>query len=160
MTLNIKEELRIPFPANQIHWRVGATTKDKTKCLPLAYIDARNVMSRLDDVFGIDGWGSEIAETPSGRVICTLSCFFKENNIWVAKSDGAGDTGTEGEKGAISDALKRAAVQFGIGRYLYSIKMNWVPMNEYKQIETPPILPNWATPEGYTEILKKRKENE
>ncbi len=158
MDLSIMEQLRSPFPINQVHWRVGATTKDKTKGLPLAYIDARNVMNRLDEVFGIWGWMSHIDETPSGRVLCELSCLI--NGKIVTKTDGAGDTGTEGEKGAISDALKRAAVQFGIGRYLYSVKMNWVEIDQYKKIIKQPTLPIWATPEGYLDLLKTRKENE
>ena len=44
-------QLSIPFPVNKIHWRVGATTKDKSKGIALAYVDARDVMKRLDDTF-------------------------------------------------------------------------------------------------------------
>ena len=45
---------------------------------------------------------------------------------WVAKADGAGDTAHEAEKGGISDAFKRAAVQWGVGRYLYRLESPWV----------------------------------
>ncbi len=151
--LNIEQQLLMPFPENKVHWRIGARTKDKKKGLPLAYIDARDVMHRLDDVFGVGKWQDTYFETSSGRIICELECFI--DSMWIKKSDGAGDTGTEGEKGAISDAFKRAAVKFGIGRYLYSIKANYVTLQEYGKFPTP-ALPSWATPDGYQEILKKR----
>ena len=106
------------------------------------YIDARHVMKRLDEVLGLEFWQTKYHETPSGRVICELSVCINGN--WIVKSDGAGDTDIEGEKGAISDALKRSAVLLGIGAYLYndaSFK-NGVPAP-------------WATPEGYDKIIAK-----
>lgn len=120
----IQHQLSKPFPPNRVHWRVGKTSG--TKGMLLAYLDARDVMYRLDTVVGIDGWQSEFEETPSGRVICRLSLRIGPDDTWVTKSDGAGSTGFEGEKGGISDALKRAAVNFGIGRYLYHIEAPWV----------------------------------
>lgn len=160
--MTILEELKAPFPVNRVHWRIGSTNKRSqnggkaTKGLPLAYIDARDVMQRLDDVFGVGKWSDSYIETPSGRIICELSCWIDAG--WVKKSDGAGDTGTEGEKGAISDAFKRAAVKFGIGRYLYSIKCDWVDLDQWGKF-TPPGLPLWATPEGYKSIIEKREES-
>lgn len=152
--MNIENELKKPFPEPAIHWRIGARNKDKTKGLPLAYIDARDVMDRLDFIFGIDGWEDSYVETSSGRVICTL--MVKIENVWVTRSDGAGDTGTEGEKGAISDALKRAAVKFGIGRYLYGLGGEWVDLDKYGKFK-PPSLPQWATPNGYGRITASEK---
>ena len=160
--MNTLELLKAPFPVKKIHWRVGSTNKRQTggkatKGLPLAYIDARDVMQRLDEVFGVGKWQDSYFETASGRIICVLECFI--DSMWIKKSDGAGDTGTEGEKGAISDAFKRAAVKFGVGRYLYSIKCNWVDLDQWGKF-TPPQLPIWATPDGYKSILeKKEKEN-
>ena len=78
-------------------------------------------------------------------MICSLSCKVGDN--WITKADGAGDTDIEGEKGGISDALKRAAVVWGIGRYLYhpsAFDSNHKPAK-------------WATPEGYDELMLKRK---
>ena len=151
--LKIDEQLLCPFPEKKVHWRIGARTKDKKKGLPLAYIDARDVMTRLDEVFGVGKWQDTYFETATGRIICELECYI--DSMWIKKSDGAGDTGTEGEKGAISDAFKRAAVKFGIGRYLYSIKANYTALGDYNKFEKPK-LPLWATPEGYKDILEKR----
>lgn len=154
--MNIENELKKPFPEPQIHWRIGARTKDKKQGLPLAYIDARDVMDRLDFVLGFDGWEDSYTETKSGRIICTLA--LKINDSIVIRSDGAGDTGTEGEKGAISDALKRAAVKFGIGRYLYGLGGEWVDLDQYGKF-TPPKLPQWATPNGWNRIhIGERRE--
>lgn len=164
--MNIENELKKPFPEPAIHWRIGSSNKRKvqretgdqnakaTKGLPLAYIDARDVMDRLDFVFGLGNWQTRYFETPKGRVMCELSCLI--NHEWITKTDGAGDTGTEGEKGAISDALKRAAVSFGIGRYLYGLKAEWVDLDQYGKFK-PPAIPQWATPNGYGRITASEK---
>lgn len=120
--------LSAPFPKSAVHWRVQGKPfprDGKHSAMALAYINARDVMDRLDDVCGPEGWQSEFTETAKGRVICRLG--IKMDGEWVWKSDGAGDTDVEGEKGGISDALKRAAVSWGIGRYLYRLDSPWVP---------------------------------
>lgn len=128
MTLEIRAALAAPFPIHQVKWRLGRTNADKTSGLALAYIDARDVMNRLDDVLGPECWQTDFKEV-AGRVICMLSVRFGDSPIWVRKSDGAGDTaGYEVEKAALSDAFKRSAVHFGIGRYLYAVETTWVPI--------------------------------
>ena len=154
--MNIENELKKPFPEGAIHWRMGARNQAKTSGLPLAYIDARDVMDRLDFVLGFDGWEDSYTETASGRVICTLACVI--NGKVVIRSDGAGDTGTEGEKGAISDALKRAAVKFGVGRYLYGLGGQWVDLDQKGKFKAP-SLPQWATPNGYGRITASEKKD-
>lgn len=133
-----------PFEPEKISWRVGSTnkkseerrTKEKnapaTKGLALAYIDARDVMQRLDDVVGIGNWQDRY-ECHGPRTICYLS--IKIGDEWVTKADGAGDTAVEAEKGGMSDAFKRAAVKWGIGRYLYDVKSTWVALDEYGRIK-------------------------
>lgn len=140
----IYNNLKDPFHVDAVHWRVGATNKAKTKGIALAYIDARDVMLRLDKVVGFENWQDEYIETPSGRLICRLS--LRIGNEWVTKSDGAGETQVEGDKGAISDAFKRAAVKWGCGRYLYKLPNVWVDIDEYRKIKTPPPIPSWAKP--------------
>jgi hypothetical protein len=149
----IRNGLARPFPVNRIHWRVGATTKDKAKCIPLAYIDARDVMQRLDDVLGPECWQVRYSHVADGLVICELG--LQIAGEWIWKANGAGDTQVEAEKGKLSDAFKRAAVLWGIGRYLYGLPDKWVDLNNGKF--TPPELPEWATPKGYDEIMEKRK---
>lgn len=119
------EALAAEFPREAVHWRAQTLTRNGDKALALAYLDARDVMDRLDAVCGPSNWQSEITETPKGRVICRLG--IRIGDQWVWKSDGAGDTAVEGEKGGISDALKRAAVHWGVGRYLYRLDSVWAP---------------------------------
>jgi hypothetical protein len=126
--MNLRD-LHEEFPRDRIEWRPQGSVSKNGSILALAYIDARDVMDRLDAVCGPENWQDSFVETPKGRVVCTLSILVGER--WVSKSDGAGETQVEGDKGAISDALKRAAVKWGVGRYLYSIKSPWVPCDTY-----------------------------
>jgi len=135
--MSIWEKLAEPFNPETVHFRVGATNADKTKGMALAYVDARDVMDRLDEVCGPDGWQSEFSPV-NGAVCCKIGIADTGHSggkkelidhskvVWIWKSDGAGQTSYEGEKGQFSDAFKRAAVQHGIGRYLYSAGTPWV----------------------------------
>lgn len=123
--------LSAEFPRDTVHWRAQTLTREGDKALALAYLDARDVMDRLDEVCGAGNWQSEITETSRGRVICRLG--IRIGDAWVWKTDGAGDTAVEGEKGGISDALKRAAVHWGVGRYLYRMDAVWAPCETYEK---------------------------
>jgi len=127
MLSDLEKWLADPFPPQIVKWRIGPRNQEKTKGQPLCYVDARMVMQRLDDVVGQDNWQDKYAETPK-RIICSLGIF--NGDTWIWKSDGAGDTSMEGEKGGLSDAFKRAAVKFGIGRYLYSVHVPWIDLKE------------------------------
>lgn len=150
----LKLALEMPFPPERIHWRCGARTKDKTKGIPLAYIDARDVMRRLDDVMGFN-WQNRYNLADNGLLICEIGLLI--NDQWLWRANGAGDTEVEAEKGKASDAFKRAAVQWGIGRYLYSLPNVWLPIDQYSKFTEQPKLPGWATPEGYMEAIKRRE---
>lgn len=118
--------LKAPFSPDKLSWRIGSKTNwDKVKKCPsdpskpvkanmLVYIDARDVQDRLDEVCS-DRWSNKF-ETINGRNVCSITI----NGI--TRSDGAGDTDIEGDKGGLSDAFKRAAVMWGVGRYLYNAK--------------------------------------
>jgi hypothetical protein len=129
---DIAAKLAAPFDPNIVSWRVGPTTKDKTKGMALAYLDARDVMRRLDEVCGPEGWQNEYPWSDGKRVVCRIGIKItaedRNSFEWIWKSDGAGDSDEEGEKGALSGAFKRAAVHWGIGRYLYDCKTPWVPI--------------------------------
>jgi hypothetical protein len=127
----IYRQLSEPFPPEAIHWRIGSKSKDGTKARLLAYLNARDVMDRLDEVVGPENWEDSYDETAK-RLLCTIRIAVHDGDFvsWVAKTDGAGDTNMEGEKGGISDAFKRAAVKWGIGRYLYSLDSPWVALDE------------------------------
>lgn len=116
----IAEELRKPFNVNEIEWRVqssGVKSNGEPWAIVLAYVSNRAIQRRLDDVVGIDCWKNEFFPGPHGGVVCALS--LKLNGEWVTKYDGADNTNIEAVKGGLSGAMKRAASQWGIGRYLY-----------------------------------------
>ena len=134
------EKLAAPFPPDAISWRIGSTNQDKTQGMALAYLDARDVMERLDLVCGPGGWqnryshvgGTTVCEIGINLVTCSSSTADHGEACyeWIWKADGAGATDVEAEKGALSDAFKRAAVRWGIGRYLYGLPSPWVEIEQ------------------------------
>ena len=83
----------------------------------LDYITSRTVMNRLDKNVGSANWRDEYTPLVGGAVLCTL--YLRVGIEWVGKSDVGVPSKIEPEKGAHSDAFKRAAVKWGIGRELY-----------------------------------------
>lgn len=129
-TQTMIERLNGPFSANSIHWRVGPTTHDKTKGIALAYLDSRDIQERLDAAVGPLNWQSRYPWSDGKRVVCEIGVYVPERDSWVWKSDGAGETDHEAEKGSLSSAFKRAAVHFGVGRYLYDLPNIWFPIRQ------------------------------
>jgi hypothetical protein len=123
------EALSLPFNPDLVMWRVGATTGDKDKGMALAYVDARVIVDRLDDVLGAGNWQNRYINAGNNKTCCEIGIRMKDGE-WVWKSDGAGDTGMEADKGAFTDAFKRAAVRWGIARYLYSLGATWVRLQK------------------------------
>lgn len=181
MSITIWEKLAVPFPASKIRWRIGNKTKDKNKATALAYIDARDVMERLDAVCGPAGWKDEYVTEPPrtvrktkkgwgnnpdehyneqicGRVICKLSIKDPESGEWITKCDGAGETNVEGEKGGISDAFKRAAVKFGVNRDAYGIESRYYPIDQYGKFTQTPGVPAWYQDKINKYIAKTKQE--
>jgi hypothetical protein len=87
----------------------------------LSYITARTAMNRLDEVLGPENWWDEYAETKDG-ILCRLTIRLPDGRT-VTKCDAGGFAGMaseeDNEKSGYSDAFKRAAVKFGVGRHLY-----------------------------------------
>jgi Uncharacterized protein conserved in bacteria len=141
-----------PFPVADVQWRVGNRTKDKSKGTALAYIESRAVMRRLDEVFGGGGWSFEIRPIESGGAL--VGFVGRLTTIWpsglvVVREDAGSASDIEPVKGAASDALKRAAVQVGVGRYLHSLPVQWFPLKgEGKYLDGTPTLPDWAIPKS------------
>jgi hypothetical protein len=105
---DLKKE--IPFK-----WRVQSANKYGAKCV--AYIDARQVQDLLDEVCGADNWECDYSEH-KGNLFCSIGILTK--NGMMNKSDCGTESNVEKQKGEASDAFKRAAVMWGVGRFLYS----------------------------------------
>lgn len=148
----ILAQLKNPFPPKLLKYRVGVTNKDKTKGIPLFYITARDIFARLDQVVGFGNWKKEthIVRDEGKTVYARTTIFILINNEWVGR-DGIGTPSqSEPEKGCESDSIKRAAIAWGIGRFLYYLPNNlWLPINEYHQFKEDPrkSLPTWAYPQ-------------
>lgn len=127
--INVREletELKKPFTFEEIEWRVGSSFErnGEVKALALPYVTSRAIMDRLDAVFGLDGWEDEYQPWGNNAQLCAITVRVGERSI--KKWDGAESTDIESVKGGLSNALKRTAVKFGIGRYLYSFDPIWV----------------------------------
>lgn len=165
--MTIWGKLLEPFHPSALGWK--PQTVSGHRCLAIAYIDARDVMKRLDDVVGPENWSSMLDELPDGCIRCILSIRIVSGEgehrtaEWVSKTDVGGpsdqkDLGDR-KKAAASDALKRAAVQWGIGRYIYALDGMWVDYDaQKKQIVKAPVLPTWALPANYKPETAKQTE--
>ncbi len=96
---SIWEDLSAPFPEDVVSWRAQTLSKNADKALALCYIDARDVMRRLDEVVGPQNWQDRY-EVHGDKTICYLSVQ-SEQGVWITKADGAGDTAVEAEKGSL-----------------------------------------------------------
>lgn len=126
-TQNKKIDLKDLNTPIKYHWRVQSFSKNKAKCSCVAYVDARDVMSKLDEVVGVGGWQDNY-EVVGDKLMCSLG--IRVGKEWVWKQD----TGTAGnieiDKSIISDAFKRAAVKWGVGRFLYDLPIVYLDSNE------------------------------
>lgn len=158
--------LRDPFPVAEIEWRLQQAGEKNGRVWAIAvpYVTNRAIQSRLDEVVGPAHWQNRYRPGPGGGVLCGISIRIGEE--WVTKWDGAENTDVEGVKGGLSGAMKRAAVQWGVGRYLYGLDEHFVQVRENgsqrgKTKEgkpfrwDPPALPAWALPESSGERLWK-----
>lgn len=180
-----------PFTAEQIEWRVQSCGVGNNgpwaKVVP--YITNRAIMHRLDAVCGVGGWKNEYRELAAYRgenkaeagFLCGISIYLPvmadgdrpSDHQWVTKWDGANCTDIETIKGGLSDAMKRAAVQWGIGRYIYDMEESWAECRDVTK-ETkgaryqkpkegppfywlPPQLPLWAVPKPKETLDMKRR---
>ena len=115
---NLKKEI-------SFKWRVQSSNQYGASCV--AYIDARQVQDLLDEVCGAENWQCKYSEH-KGNLFCSIGIFKQDN--WVWKSDCGTESNVEKQKGEASDAFKRAAVMWGVGRFLYSKKIVKLPVKE------------------------------
>ena len=132
--------LTAPLRPEEIEWRVQQQIEAKNgkpaKLIVVPYITNRCVMERFDEQFGWANWHNAIQEVDGG-FLCTITVTLPTGET-VSKTDGASRTNIEPVKGGISDAMKRAAVQFGLGRNLYNFPKVFVEVDGK-------FIPDWAT---------------
>jgi hypothetical protein len=166
---DMMNKLRAPFGPDRIEWRVGSCGEKAdgsvwARCL--AYIDNRAAMERLDEVYGMAWSHEEKFLQIGGQAVCTvtitidLNTLEGETRVFNSRSvSGSCAVEANGDidpfKSAASGAMKRAVVNLGIGRYLYSIDETWAVIDSNGKYDgktkqgtrfrwNPPQLPAWA----------------
>lgn len=154
-TKEIHEKLLLPFDESEVKFKPIELREGKALALP--YIDARTVIDKLDDVVGPENWHDEYEVVSPNQVICKLTIF------GITKSDAgmASDSDKEPLKAAVSDALKRAAVKFGIGRYLYRLPKMWGEYDKRRNefVKKPSLKMDNFKAGSKTEEISKKEDN-
>lgn len=99
----------------------GKSMKEKIICMP--YLSGNQIRDRLNDVLGLDGWMFDSRLETDGTRTASLSILVNGN--WIQRDGTGTQSNTEKEKGAETDALKRAARNFGIGSYIDQIPQHF-----------------------------------
>lgn len=110
--------------ASEIDCRVARVNEKGVQLL--LYKDARVDMNLLDATVGPENWTRK-HELINGNLFCSVGIYLPGPGIWVYKQDVGVESYTEKEKGQASDSFKRACVNWGIGRELYSAPFIWIP---------------------------------
>lgn len=143
----ILEGFRDFFTEALVSFKPGVVTQDGKRAMAFAFIDARAVMDRLDTVLGCLRWQDCYDRMDDGSYRCSLSVLI--NTTWITKQGMSSIPGKDDDsKDMESQSLKRAAVKYGIARYLYEIQPQWQPYDSTKKKwATEPTLPMWALPD-------------
>ena len=124
------EEIRL-LGKEDIDVRVAQTTNynGEVKVSLLLYKDARVDMKILDELFTPMGW-KRTHKLIGDRLYCQVEVWDAEKKEWICKEDVGVESNTEAEKGQASDSFKRACVNWGIGRELYTAPKIAVALTE------------------------------
>lgn len=130
MKQEIVKLLGKPFHYDDVKAKIQTLNGDKTQGMAVFYVDSRAIQNRLDEVVGTFNWKNQFSPWSDKAQICGISIFDEARGEWITKFDGADNTEFEAIKGGLSDAFKRSAVQWGIGRYLYRVGSVWVNVEQ------------------------------
>jgi hypothetical protein len=118
--------------ADEIECRVQSN-KDNG-CILLLYKNARCDMNILDETVGQMNWQRDHKEL-KGVMYAGVGIYDTERGSWVWKWDCGSESNTDAQKGEASDSFKRACVNWGIGRELYTAPFIWINRNDYEVID-------------------------
>ena len=128
-TREMQAALAKPFAPEDLEWRLQNTIEESMRGMAVPYVTNRAIQNRLDEVCGPENWYNEFKPWHSNgkkdAQLCGIAIYF-EGKGFITKWDGAEDSDIEPIKGGLSDSMKRAAYQWGIGRVLYSLDTVWV----------------------------------
>ena len=155
-------ELEVPFPVDQVLWRVTNTANNRTRGQVVPYADPRAYTDRLNALVRPQGWTRTYetvtmnnitrtkrnAEIVTGKILVTCKVTI----------DGLGTHSGTGEEWADEDnamtsaepqAFKRAWSCFGLGRYFYDFDAPWVDIDEKSRPKKTPTVAPWMVPESW-----------
>ena len=125
----IQAALSKPFAPEDLEWRLQQTFEEKMRGIAVPYVTNRAIQNRLDEAVGPENWYNDYKPWHGAgkkeAQLCGIAIYF-EGRGFITKWDGAEDSDIEPVKGGLSDSMKRAAVQWGIGRVLYNMDTVWV----------------------------------
>lgn len=125
----IQAALSKPFAPEDLEWRLQQTFEDKMRGIAVPYVTNRAIQNRLDESVGPENWYNEYkpwhGTGKKEAQLCGITIYF-EGRGFITKWDGAEDSDIEPVKCGLSDSMKRAAVQWGVGRVLYNMDTVWV----------------------------------
>lgn len=124
------EEIRL-LSKEDIEVRVAQTLagNNKVRVNLLLYKNARVDMKIMDELFTPMGW-KRTHKLIGDRLYCCVEVYNPETKEWICKEDVGVESNTEAEKGQASDSFKRACVNWGIGRELYTAPKITIELNE------------------------------
>ena len=175
LALDVKKllaDLEVPFPPDQVRWRVTNTTNDKKRGQIVPYADPRAYTDRLNALFSPQGWTREYkVETMSnitrvkkgesivsGKVLVTCTVTISG----LCSHSGTGEEWADDDNGMTSadaQAFKRACSCFGLGRYFYDLPAIWVDLDQNRQPARTPMLSAWALPENWRKGMRPTSRN-
>jgi hypothetical protein len=125
------EDLSKPITDEEVEWRTQTygTTEKGNYMQIVPHITPRVVQNRFDEAVGPFNWNMRLREVDKG-FICRISVWDYEKQQWIFKEDGASlkedkNVWSDPIKTVVSEAIKRTAVQWGIGRELYGFNNIW-----------------------------------
>ena len=167
--IKLLAEVEVPFPPDQVQWRVTNTTNDKKRGQVVSYADPRAYTDRLNALFSPRGWTREykietmnnITRVKKGEsllsgkmlVICTVTVI----GLW--SHSGTGEEWADDDNGmtaADAQAFKRACSCFGLGRYFYDIPAIWIDLDQNRRPVKTPVLSAWDLPENWRKGMRPR----
>ena len=116
--------------ADEVDVRIGSCSEKGVSLL--LYKDARCDMNILDETVGPTGWKREHCRDNAN---CIVSIYDEDKKEWVSKEDTGTESFSEKEKGLASDSFKRACVNWGIGRELYTAPFIWINAADCKIVD-------------------------
>lgn len=125
------------YPASPLHFRalkaeevsVRPITDSGDSVRVLVYKDPRADRRILDETVGELNWQSDYYEEHN-MLFCKIGIRRPDTGEWIWKADTGSESNIESEKGLASDAFKRAAFAFGVGKELYTLPQIRIKLNE------------------------------